>query len=66
MRYFEAYGGPAVRVRLIDESVEFVGEVAVRAVEVRLLKLFDYHVFLNPERLFGECESEHAVAFKPE
>jgi hypothetical protein len=56
---FDAYTycGPAIGVYLIGHGSYEVLHIAIRAVEVALLKLFDDHAFLYFYAFFGECKA---------
>ncbi len=61
-----ADGREAVGVRCVDQSAQIVVEIAVWAVEMGFLELFDHHAALHFERLWREGQAEHTVAFEPE
>ena len=65
VREILAYHGGAVGVCGVCQGAEGMFHVAVRAVEAYLFELFGHHTALYLKGVVGECEPEHAVAFKP-
>ena len=65
MTEFQSNGRPTIRMLLVGKGSENMGDVAVWLIDIIEFEFLHHHLALYLERLWGESQRKHAVAFEP-
>ena len=57
---------PAIGVLLVGQRAKLEPDIAIRLVQVTLLKFFDHYFLLHIQHLRIERQAQHPVRFEPE